>query len=85
MSEAINKTTATIQEFLNAAEAEIEEKLALGKPIPTTGLAERLAPKFGMEPPQGYHILKIYLVSRPDLKAKKGKSGGIVRAEVKSV
>jgi hypothetical protein len=77
MSESITKTQSVIQQFLEAVEEKTTEALAEGRNLPATKLARDLAPRFGWEWPQAYHLINIYMDSRPELEIGKGPKGGI--------
>lgn len=77
MSENIIKTQSVINQFLETVEAKVEEALAEGRNLPATKLAKDLAPNFGWEWPQAYHLINIYMDSRPELEVGKGPKGGI--------
>lgn len=85
MSESITKTQSTISQFLEAVEAKVEAALAAGKNLPATKLAKDLAPSFGWEWPQAYHLINIWIPSRPELEIGKGPKGGIRYRKVAEV
>ena len=63
--------------FFDVLETRIEVSLAKGESLPITGLAKELATEFGVDWPQTYQLIRMYMDDRQELEIGKGPKGGI--------
>jgi hypothetical protein len=66
--------------FLNVVEERINAAVNNGQTIGATALAKEVAAGFGLTTVQGVAIIGAYVAARSDLKSRKGRGGGIVKA-----
>lgn len=77
MSKYKDMTMARASSFYDELETRIEAAIAKGESLPITTLAKELATDLGVEWPQTYQLIRMYLDDRQDLEVGLGPKGGI--------
>jgi hypothetical protein len=67
----------TVSNFLDVVEARINAAVASGKPLSGTALANEIAIANGLTVGGAVAIISMYVESRADIHAPRGKGGGI--------
>ncbi len=78
--ENAKKASDLIFQICLEASRRIDTAIESNEPVQITKLAKDLAKHFSVKNHvEMYHILRLYVSLRPDIKAKQGPNGGIVR------
>lgn len=73
-----------IQQIFVEAGRRIDNAIAIGQPLQITKLSKDLAEQFSIKNQvEMYHLLRLFVSSQPDIKAKQGPKGGIVKVSSK--